>query len=195
MNFDEVCEKFAVLAIDGRIPLFAEDSVDDAKRFIVQFASRFNYSNGGQAGEGFHFMIDPEHFMKSLYIDLVSHTFKWVSDVTEMLKADLEQKTDVKSATFMHGVSIYFMRCQVHNSITKDVLTEPLNYFTKDKQVGYGNPLIGPFNHTFSTVCGGKPLDPWDAGLPEGDDTLVVYSMEGLLINVLRYKGKVFETY
>ena len=195
MNFNEVCEKFATLAIDGRIPLFAEDTVDDVASFIRRFAVRFNYGTTDVAGDGYQFMIEPERFMKSLYTDLTGHTFKWVSEVTDMLKVDFDQKTDVKSATFLHGVSIYFMRCQVHDSITKEQLAEPLNYFTKYEDGASSNPLIGPFNHTFSTVCGGKPLDPWDAGLPENDNVLVVYSMEGLLVNALRYKGKVFETY
>ena len=182
-SYQDVLNAFAKLGIEQRIPIIADDSVEQAAKYLGEYVKALHI------GEDYVFTVDPELFLKNAYETLDKDDFPWVRKVTEPRKKQLETVTGTMTAMFLNAMNIYMMRCQIHPSLLEMSFDEPVNYFVKSKEEG-ASPLQGPFIKVPSTFFGGKQLSFWEMDFPADKDLIVAYTNEGFLRMIMTYKGK-----
>ncbi len=183
MTYDDVCEAFAKLAEEQRIPIFKRDARDDIASYLKTYGIALHL------GKEYLFTVPPEIYITEAFSLLSKSSFPYVSRVTDARYEGLKRVTTKQDAMFFNAFNIYLMRCQIHNSIMDHGLTEKVNYFIKKDEEGV-SPLKGPFEKIPSTFFGTEQLDFWDIEFPDNGDVAVVYTNEGFLRMILRYKGK-----
>lgn len=188
LSYTEVCNAFAELATQQRIPVFKNDAVEGIAEYLA------TYGTALLQGPDFVFTVPPEIYITEAYSLLAKSGFPWVTKDTEPRYEGLQRVTSKQDSMFLNAFNIYLKRCQVHETVAAIGLSEPLNYFIKKDQENV-SPLKGPFEKIPSTFFGTEPLDFWDIEFPDTGDIAVVYTKEGFLRMILRYEGKTVKHY
>lgn len=188
LTYQEVCTKFAELALTQHVPLFEGDTVEQVESYLSE------YGKDLVQGSDYKFTVDPLLYIREAYAKLAIAGFPWVNFVVERRKSGLELKTGKVNTMFLDAFNIYLLRCQVHDSLLEHDFSESVNYFIKTDKEGV-SPLEGPFKKIPSSFFGGEQISFWDIEFPADSDMVVVYTNEGFLRMILRYKGKAVSHY
>lgn len=183
LSYAEVCTKFAEMAKEQKMRYFDKETPEEVAEYLLNYGIPFGCT------EKYLYTVDPAEFMKSAYKQLRIDSPPLIKTIVDAGRQPWELTTDKVTSMFFEAFLIYIFRCRIHESLAETVFDEALNFFVKVSDPKK-SPYEGPFERVPSTFFGGEQLSIWDMDFPPEYDMALVYTNEGFLRTILKYKGK-----